>query len=626
MNVLMALSQREVTGAEVYAVTIADELISRGHKVFVVSDTLTKPCKATYFPIPFNQRSYLSRLKQVRQVIKIIKDNDIQVVHAHSRASSWICSIACKIAKIPFISSTHGRQPVHLSRKINKSFGSCTICVCENIKEQIVNELNVNPAITELYRNPINDQDFLFQLSDKQGLGLEHFATIKVTLVGRLSGPKGDVAFEVLERIKDHSNIHINVVGGSELPEKFQKFLNYPNINFVGYVNNVPDFIKNSDVVIGAGRSAVEGLLMGRPTIAIGEALYEGLVTKDNIASALASNFGDINKVKETHFYYERLIDDIYHAVAMSSDELTHLFEVVQKEFSLNNIVDAIEHIYAREYVKTKHYEIPVIMYHRVASSEQEHGIHGTYIDKDKFINHLKYLKSRNYQTVTFEELANNKYKERFNKGNKWVILTFDDGYVDNYTTAFPLLKEYGFKAVIFLLSESKYNSWDADDKERPEKRFDLMNDEQIKEMMDYGIEFGIHTKNHPRLSQLPLSEAKEQIFESKAALEQRFNKKFITFAYPYGDLNEDVKRLVKESGVSFAVATDSGDVVFDKDLFQIRRIGIFPGNSMLTFMRKVSGRYNFIKMRREQKQAQKAAAKKQLEFITDSYLQPNLW
>ena len=77
MNVLMALSQREVTGAEVYAVTIADELISRGHKVFVVSDTLTKPCKATYFPIPFNQRSYLSRLKQVRQVIKIIKDNDI---------------------------------------------------------------------------------------------------------------------------------------------------------------------------------------------------------------------------------------------------------------------------------------------------------------------------------------------------------------------------------------------------------------------------------------------------------------------------------------------------------------------------------------------------------------------
>ena len=252
-------------------------------------------------------------------------------------------------------------------------------------------------------------------------------------------------------------------------------------------------------------------------------------------------------KLRETHFYYERLIDDIYHAVAMSPDELTHLFEVVQKEFSLNNIVDAIEHIYAREYVKTKHYEIPVIMYHRVASSEQEHGIHGTYIDKDKLINHLKYLKSRNYQTVTFEELANNKYKERFNKGNKWVILTFDDGYVDNYTTAFPLLKEYGFKAVIFLLSESKYNSWDADDKERPEKRFDLMNDERIKEMMDYGIEFGIHTKNHPRLSQLPLSEAKEQIFESKAALEQRFNKKFITFAYPYGDLNEDVKRLVKK-------------------------------------------------------------------------------
>lgn len=607
----MALSQREVTGAEVYAVTIANELIARGNKVFIVSDTLTKPCQGPYFPIPFNNRSFLFRLNQVRQIVKIIKDNDIQIVHAHSRASSWICSIACKIAKIPFITSTHGRQPVHFSRKINKSFGSCSICVCENVREQIVSELNYNQTQTELYRNPVDDSAFTFKINDQQGLGKEHFDKVQVTLVGRLSGPKGEAAFQILERIKEHQDIHIDVVGGKVIPDQFKTFLDYPNINFVGYVNNVNDYIAKSDVVIGAGRSAVEGILMGRPTIAIGEAIYEGLVTKENLPLALASNFGDINKVKETQFYYERLIDDIYKALSLSKEEITDIYQVVKQEFSLDNIVSAIEHIYAREYVYAKHYEIPVIMYHRVASGEQDHGVHGTYIDKDKFINHLKYLKSRNYQTVTFEDLANNKYKERFNQDHKWVILTFDDGYVDNYTTAFPLLKEYGFKAVIFLLSEAKYNSWDVNNEARPEKRFDLMSDEQIKEMMDYGIEFGIHTKDHPFLTQIPLEEARSQILESKATLEQRFNKKFITFAYPYGDLNDDIKAIVKESGVSFAVATDSGDIVFDKDLMQIRRIAIFPGNSMLTFMRKVSGRYNFIKFRREQKQAKKAAASK---------------
>ena len=606
----MALSQLEVTGAEVYAVTIADELIARGHKVFIVSDTLTKPCKATYIPLAFNKRSYVERFGHVRKLIQIIKEHNIQVVHAHSRASAWSCSIACKLTLTPFITSTHGRQPVHFTRKINKSFGSRSICVCENIREQITKELGYSLEQTELYRNPIDASTFAFALSERQGQSAASFDKIKVALVGRLSGPKGDVAYQVLNRIKDHPNIEIDIIGGRDIPKRFKSFQEYSHIHFVGYVNNVHDYIAASDVVIGAGRAAIEGLLMGRPTIAIGEALYEGLITKENLSTALASNLGDINKVNETHFYYERLIEDIYHALEQSPQELTWLSERVKYEFDPKRIIDAIEHIYSHEYVYTKHYEIPVIMYHRVASSKEEHGVHGTYIDKEKFIKHLKYLKSRGYQTVTFEDLANNKYKERFNQGNKWVILTFDDGYEDNYTTAFPLLQEYGFKAVIFLLSEAKYNSWDVNNKNKPEKRFELMNDEQIKEMMDYGIEFGIHTKDHPHLNQIPLEEARAQILESKATLEERFKRKFISFAYPYGDLNEEVKAIVKESGVSFAVSTFSGDLVFDSDLMQIRRIGIFPGNSMLTFVRKVSGHYNFIKLRRERRERQKAAAK----------------
>lgn len=600
MNILMALSQREVTGAEVYAVTITDELIARGHKVFVVSDTLTKPCKATYIPLVFNERSWANRFSHVRKLIKIIKEHDIQVVHAHSRASSWSCAIACKIMGIPLITSTHGRQPVHLSRKINKGFGVRSICVCENIREQIVNELGFTRDKTELYRNPVDASTFAFSPKANQGTELKH---IKVALVGRLSGPKGEVAYQVLDRIKEHSNIAIDIIGGRDLPERFKAFQSYENINFVGYVNNVQDYILNSDVVIGAGRAAIEGLLIGRPTIAIGEAFYEGLITKDNLSQVLASNFGDINKINETHFYYERLIDDIYQATQQSLSELTSLHDIVAHEFDLKYIVDAIEQIYSREYVHLKHYEIPVLMYHRIASTQEDIGVHGTYIAKEKFIKHLQYLKSRGYQSVTFADLANNKYKERFNKGNKWVIITFDDGYEDNYTTAFPLLKEYGFKAVIFLLSDATYNAWDVNNKDRPEKRFNLMSPEQIQEMMDYGIEFGVHTKDHPHLSQIPLEQARAQIMESKAILEQRFNKKFISFAYPYGDLNEEVKALVKESEISFAVSTFSGDLVFDSDLLQIRRIGIFPGNSMLTFVRKVSGRYNFIKMRREAKE-----------------------
>ena len=73
MNILMALSQLEITGAEVYATTIADELIERGNKVYIVSDTLTTPTKAEYIKLEFNKRSLLKRIEHIKFLCKFIK-------------------------------------------------------------------------------------------------------------------------------------------------------------------------------------------------------------------------------------------------------------------------------------------------------------------------------------------------------------------------------------------------------------------------------------------------------------------------------------------------------------------------------------------------------------------------
>ena len=142
MNILMALSQLEVTGAEVYAVNLANELIKRGNNVYIVSDTLTKKTEAEYFKIEFNKRKLLERIGHIKELLRIIKEKDIHVVHAHSRASSWSSGIACKIAGIPLITTTHGKQPVHMSRKIIKGFGDYSLAVCENVYEQMAEELH----------------------------------------------------------------------------------------------------------------------------------------------------------------------------------------------------------------------------------------------------------------------------------------------------------------------------------------------------------------------------------------------------------------------------------------------------------------------------------------------------
>lgn len=595
MNILMALSQLEVTGAEVYGTVLSDELIRRGNKVYIVSDTLTKPTNAQYEKIEFNKRKLKDRVSQVRKLLKIIKEKDIQVVHAHSRASSWSCAIACRIAKIPLITTIHGRQPVHLSRKLVKAFGDYSLSVCENIRDHIVNDLKVKPENITVLRNMINTKEY----QKSTFTDIEKNQKV-ISIIGRLSGPKGDVTYNLLDILHRRKDFKIQVIGGKEVPARFKKFTG--NVEFLGYVNNVSEKIRESSIVIGAGRVAVEAILCEVPVLAIGEAESVGIVTLDRLNTALKSNFGDISLNHAPTFRWTDVIPEIDKGFNINKDDLKTLRERVIEEFSIESIVENIEKVYQREIVKKKKYEMPVIMYHRVIKDESEKGVHGTYVTVEQFEEQMKYLKKKGYETVTFKDLLNNRYKQRFDKDKKWIMLTFDDGYKDNYENAFPILKKYQFKGIIYVLDGIEYNKWDVDNPGNPEKRFTLMNQDELLEMQNYGIEFGGHTSTHPRLAELSTEQVKSEIINSKSNIEKIIGKELLSFAYPYGSLNEEVKKIPQEAGYKFAVATDSGSIVFSDDLFEIRRIGIFPTNNLFNFKRKVSGKYNFIKVKREEK------------------------
>ena len=594
MNILMALSQLEITGAEVYATTIADELIERGNKVYIVSDTLTTPTKAEYIKLEFNKRSLLKRIEHIKFLYKLIKEKDIQIVHAHSRASSWSCQVACKLAEIPLITTTHGRQPIHFSRKLIKAFGDYSIAVCENIKKHMVNDIGFSENKVSVIPNPVNYKK----------LDLEKKVNNKkiISIVGRLSGPKGDVAYDLLEILSQDellSKYKIRLIGGKELPERFLKFKE-KDIEFIGYVLNIQEKIFESDIVIGAGRVAFEALLNKISLIAVGETEYIGFINKENLDKSLASNFGDIGFMKYPKIEKEILLNDIEKALKISENEKEELKNIIFKETNLQNIVDKIEKKYFELYVNKKKYEVPIIMYHRVINKSENEGIYGTYLYEDMFRKHLQYLKDKNYTVITFKDLDKIGWRNRFKKDKKYIILTFDDGYKDNYDLVFPILKEFNFKATIFLMGSSTYNEWDV--KAGGEKEFPLMSVEMIKEMQDYGIEFGAHTFNHPKLNTLSNEEIEHQIVDVKKPLEEKIGKKIITFAYPYGILNEYAKEMAKKAGYTFALATDSGSVCLSDDLYQIRRIAIFPNTNLFSFKRKVTGNYNFIKIKREER------------------------
>ncbi|WP_204448535.1 polysaccharide deacetylase family protein, partial [Aeromonas veronii] len=580
MNILMALSQLEVTGAEVYATTVGNELTRRGHNVFYVSDTLTKPTLGPVFKLRFNKRSILRRFWHVFYLIYLIKKHHIQLVHAHSRASGWSSYVACKLTGTPMITTVHGRQPVHASRKAFHALGYRAVAVCEDIAHQIVDNLGVDPAIVQVLRNGIETDKF-------QPVPVPDNPKPVIAIIGRLSGPKGELCYRLLDEVLDLDACKVRIVSGTKVPERFARFEG--RAEFVGYVDDVPALLAGSDLVIGAGRVAMEALLCGRPAFAIGEARAIGLVTERNLDEALASNFGDIGP-KDLAIDFAVLKGEIESALA-SKVVPEAIRQRIQDEYGLQGVVSGLETIYQDAVVETLRREMPVIMYHRFIEQDSEKGVHGTWMPIAMFEKHLRLMKWLGYETLTFRDLADKGFIHRLQYGKKYLMITADDGYQDNLTRMLPLLEKYGYKAVVYVVTGEGYNRWDVEHPTNPDTKVSLMSGEQVKALVASGhVEIGGHTLTHPSLSQLTAEQQAHEIQENKRQLEALLGHPLLSFAYPYGDMNESAKEQAIAAGYRFAVATNSGPKAVHQDPYQIRRIAIFPRTDVFGLWRKIRG------------------------------------
>lgn len=586
MNILMALSQLEVTGAEVYATTVGNELTQRGHSVFYVSDTLTKPTLGPVFKLRFNKRSILRRFWHVFYLIYLIKKHHIQLVHAHSRASGWSSYVACKLTGTPMITTVHGRQPVHASRKAFHALGYRAVAVCEDIAHQIVDNLGVDPAIVQVLRNGIETDKFQLVPAPDNPKPV-------IAIIGRLSGPKGELCYRLLDEVLDLDACRVRIVSGTKVPERFARFEG--RAEFVGYVDDVPALLAGCDLVIGAGRVAMEALLCGRPAFAIGEAKAIGLVTERNLGEALASNFGDIGP-KDLAIDFAALKGEI--ETALTSKTVPEAIrQRIQDEYGLQGVVSGLETIYQDTVVETLRREMPVIMYHRFIEQDSEKGVHGTWMPITMFEKHLRLMKWLGYETLTFRDLADKGFIHRLQYGKKYLMITADDGYQDNLTRMLPLLEKYGYKAVVYVVTGEGYNRWDVEHPTNPDTKVSLMSGEQVKALAASGhVEIGGHTLTHPRLSKLTPEQQAHEIQENKRQLEALLGHPLLSFAYPYGDINDSAKEQAIAAGYRFAVATNSGPKAMHQDPFQIRRIAIFPRTDVFGLWRKIRGNYVFRK------------------------------
>ncbi|HLP18539.1 MAG TPA: polysaccharide deacetylase family protein, partial [Bacteroidota bacterium] len=310
-------------------------------------------------------------------------------------------------------------------------------------------------------------------------------------------------------------------------------------------------------------------------------------------AEALSTNFGDAGVVRTSST--EEMASHILSALETPEDHSEWGTRFAACEFDATHVSQEIIRVYAEAAaIKRGISEIPILMYHRVTDGVPEGTRHGIYVTKHEFAEQLRALRKKGCTTLTLRDLRSIMLGERIIP-RRPVLITFDDGYEDNYLHAFPILKRFGMNATIFILGDPsiRTNEWDIASGE-PEAR--LMTDEQCRKMISFGIDFGAHTMRHTKLTQVSPDEARREIESSKQQIEERLGYTVHSIAYPYGAVNEEVKKITKEAGYTFGIATDSGVRSIWSDTYELRRIPIFPGASKFSFWKKTTGKYHAYK------------------------------
>jgi peptidoglycan/xylan/chitin deacetylase (PgdA/CDA1 family) len=199
---------------------------------------------------------------------------------------------------------------------------------------------------------------------------------------------------------------------------------------------------------------------------------------------------------------------------------------------------------------------VPILAYHKVGETEEAYSVAPA-----DFERQMRHLAEEGYTAVTLAALVDHMTAGR-PLPPKPVVITFDDGYADNYATALPILKKYGLRATVFVvtdfLGEETYMTWD-----------------EVKAMRAAGTEIGSHTLAHRDLTGLPPDERLKDLAASKAGLEWRLDAPVKFLAYPFGRFDAPTIAALKQAGYRGAASTLVGLNRPGDDVYALKRINI---------------------------------------------------
>ena len=230
-------------------------------------------------------------------------------------------------------------------------------------------------------------------------------------------------------------------------------------------------------------------------------------------------------------------------------------------------------------------YRLPILQYHQVAPSGSE-AFRRYRTTPAAFEEHLRYLRDAGFRGVTLDDWR--RAMERWEPlPGRNVVLTFDDASADFAEFAWPLLKRYGFTALLFAVTDfvGGTNEWDAHYGEATR----LLSWEALRSADQGGIQVGSHSATHPFLTAMSPSEVVREVARSRRVLQQELGHPVTTFAYPHGAEDPAVQLLVGGCGFQYALSGRPGPSNLTDPLLALPRIEITGDDTLTSFIHKLS-------------------------------------
>ncbi|MBP2645015.1 MAG: polysaccharide deacetylase [Firmicutes bacterium] len=199
---------------------------------------------------------------------------------------------------------------------------------------------------------------------------------------------------------------------------------------------------------------------------------------------------------------------------------------------------------------------VPILAYHCVNDNEDIYSV-----SPEEFDRQMKYLTEQGYTAISLHELTQS-FLGGAELPAKPIVITFDDGYQDNYTTALPIMKKYGMIGTVFVITDKVdqpgYLTW-----------------AEIKDMQAQEFEIGSHTVSHAVLSELESEQKAQEVTLSKRIIEEKTGRSVEFLAYPFGNYDISMFDILRQAGYAGACTGTTGLNKPGANAYRLKRIGI---------------------------------------------------